>query len=62
MLRWAVAQKQMARSGEGQLIPGLNYQRLEEGWGKLETQSDSEYDSDPDIKESIIAWMKNSLV
>ena len=51
----------MARSGGGQLIPGLNYQRLEEDWGKLETQSDtSEYDSDPDMNESIKAWMKKS--
>ena len=58
---WAVAQQQMARSGGGQLIPGLNYQRLEEDWGKLETQSDtSEYDSDPDMNESIKAWMKKS--
>ena len=58
---WAVAQKQMACSGGGQPTPGLNYQRLEEGRGKLETQSDSEYDSDPDINESMVAWMKNSL-
>ena len=41
--------------------PWAELPEVEEGRGKLETQSDSEYDSDPDIKESIIAWIEKQF-
>ena len=58
---WAAYRRQVARSGGGQLISGLNYSRVEEVYGRLETQSDSEYDSDPAMNESIKAWMKKKF-
>ena len=57
---WAAYQRLVARREGGQLIPGVDYRRVEEDWGKLETQSESEYDSDPAINESIKAWMKKT--
>ena len=51
----------MLGSGGGQLIPGLNYSRVEEDYGRIEPQSDSEYDSDPAMNESIKAWMKKKF-